>query len=150
ENIYLDQGDASGYIHYATNTNISNLTAAQQDNFTFEVANSLFNKGAFEADVEAMNEYFDKLLKRIKEKHARYIRGLSLYRPGHPEEALHDLNIILNDWTSKYTESTLMTVAALYLELKKYNEAIVHLKKLELTSEFKENYNYAVTNLMIC
>ena len=150
ENIYLDQGDASGYIHYATNTNISNLTAAQQDNFTFEVANSLFNKGAFEAAVEAINAYFDKFPKPIKEKHARYIRGLSLYRTGHPEEALHDLNIILNDWTSKYTESTLMTVAALYLELKKYNEAIVHLKKLELTSEFKENYNYAVTNLMIC
>src|SRR5690606_24879646 len=34
--------------------------------------------------------------------------------------------------------------------MKEYNEAIVHLKKLELTSEYKENYNYAVTNLMIC
>ncbi|MBD1422662.1 tetratricopeptide repeat protein [Sphingobacterium chuzhouense] len=150
ENIYLDQGDASGYIHYATNTNISNLTAAQQDNFTFEVANSLFIKGAYGAAVEAINAYFDKFPKPIKEKHARYIRGVSLYRTGHPKEALRDLNIILNDWTSKYTESTLLTVAALYLELEEYNEAIVHLKKLELNSEYKENYNYAVTNLMIC
>ena len=41
-------------------------------------------------------------------------------------------------------------MAALYLNLKEYNEAIVHLKKLELNSEYKENYNYAVTNLMIC
>jgi len=150
ENIYLDQGDASGYIHYATNTDLSDLSAADQDNFTFQVAYSLFNKGSYEGAVEAINAYFDKFPKPIKEKHARYIRGVSLYRTGHPKEALHDLNIILNDWTSKYTESTLLTVAALYLELEKYNEAIVHLKKLELNSEFKENYNYAVTNLMIC
>ncbi|GGH27860.1 tetratricopeptide repeat protein [Sphingobacterium alkalisoli] len=150
ENIYLDQGDASGYIHYATNTDVSDLSAADQDNFTFQVAYSLFNKGSYEGAVEAINAYFDKFPKPIKEKHARYIRGVSLYRTGHPKEALHDLNIILNDWTSKYTESTLLTVAALYLELEKYNEAIVHLKKLELNSEFKENYNYAVTNLMIC
>lgn len=150
ENIYLDQGDASGYIHYATNADVSDLSAADQDNFTFQVAYSLFNKGAYEGAVEAINAYFDKFPKPIKEKHARYIRGVSLYRTGHPKEALHDLNIILNDWTSKYTESTLLTVAALYLELEKYNEAIVHLKKLELNSEFKENYNYAVTNLMIC
>ncbi|MBD1434912.1 tetratricopeptide repeat protein [Sphingobacterium sp. DN00404] len=150
ENIYLDQGDASSYIHYATSANISNLSAAEQDNFTFGVAHSLFAKGAYEGAVEAINAYFDKFPKPIQEKHARYIRGVSLYRTGHPKEALHDLNIILNDWTSKYTESTLLTVAALYLNLKEYNEAIVHLKKLELTSEYKENYNYAVTNLMIC
>jgi len=75
---------------------------------------------------------------------------VSLYRTGHPEEALHDLNIILNDWTSPYTKNTLMTVAALYLDLGEYNEAIVHLKKLELNSDYKENYGYAVTNLMIC
>ncbi|MGE8424250.1 MAG: tetratricopeptide repeat protein, partial [Sphingobacterium siyangense] len=69
---------------------------------------------------------------------------------GHPQEALHDLNIILNDWTSKYSENTLLTVAALYLDLKEYNEAIVHLKKLELNEEYKKNYGYAVTNLMVC
>src|SRR5690606_7157282 len=94
--------------------------------------------------------YFDKFPKPRQEKHARYIRGVSLYHTGHPEEALHDLNIILNDWTSQYTESTLLTVAALYLKLKEYNEAIVHLKKLELNSDYKDNYGYAVTNLMIC
>lgn len=150
ENIYLDQGDATSYIHYATNANISNLSPAEQDNFAFQVAQSLFSRGAHAAAVEAINAYFDKFPKPRQEKHARYIRGVSLYRTGHPKEALHDLNIILNDWTSKYTENTLLTVAALYLNLKEYNEAIVHLKKLELNSEYKENYNYAVTNLMIC
>lgn len=44
----------------------------------------------------------------------------------------------------------MLTVAALYLDLKEYNEAIVHLKKLELNEEYKKNYGYAVTNLMVC
>lgn len=150
ENIYLDQGDASSYIDYATGTNIGDLSAAEQDNLAFQVASSLFSREEYGPAVEAINAYFDKFPKPIQEKHARYIRGVSLYHTGHPKEALHDLNIILNDWTSRYTENTLLTVAALYLSLKEYNEAIVHLKKLELTSEYKENYGYAVTNLMLC
>lgn len=150
ENIYLDQGDASSYIHYATSANIGDLSPAEQDNLAFQAARSLFAREEYGPAVEAINAYFDKFPKPIQEKHARYIRGVSLYHTGHPKEALHDLNIILNDWTSPYTEKTLLTVAALYLSLKEYNEAIVHLKKLELTSEYRENYGYAVTNLMIC
>ncbi|MGC7518136.1 hypothetical protein, partial [Pandoraea pneumonica] len=36
------------------------------------------------------------------------------------------------------------------IDLEEYNEAIVHLKKLELTSEYKVHYGYAVSNLMVC
>ena len=150
ENIYLDQGDASGYIHYATNANLKDLSPAEQDNLIFQTAHSLFAKGQYGPAVEAVNAYFDKFPKAIQEKHARYIRGVSLYHTGHPKEALHDLNIILNDWTSEYTENTLMTAAELYMGLEEYNEAIVHLKKLEITTEVDENYSYAVTNLMNC
>lgn len=150
ENIYLDRGDASGYINYATSTNIGDLSNAEQDNLAFQAAQTLFARGEYQAAVEAINAYFDKFPKPIQEKHARYIRGVSLYRTGHPKEALHDLNIILNDWTSPYTENSLLTAAELYLGLKQYNEAIVHLKKLELTSEYKANYGYAVNNLMVC
>lgn len=150
ENIYLDQGDATSYIQYATSTNITDLSSAEQDNLAFQACRTLFSRGHYGPAVEAINAYFDKFPKPRQEKYARYIRGVSLYHTGHPEEALHDLNIILNDWTSPYTERTLLTVADLYLSLKKYNEAIVHLKKLELNSDYKDNYGYAVTNLMVC
>lgn len=150
ENIYLDQGDATSYIQYATSTNITDLSPAEQDNLAFQAGNTLFSRGQYGPAVEAINAYFDKFPKPRQEKHARFIRGVSLYHTNRPEEALHDLNIILNDWTSQYTEKTLMTVAALYLKLKEYNEAIVHLKKLELNSDYKDNYGYAITNLMIC
>jgi TolA-binding protein len=150
ENIYLDQGDATGYIQYATGTNITDLSVGEQDNLAFQAGRTLFARKQYGPAVEAINAYFDKFPKPRQEKHARYIRGVSLYHTGHPEEALHDLNIILHDWTSEYTENTLMTVASLYLNLKQYNEAIVHLKKLELNSDYKDNYGFAVTNLMIC
>jgi len=150
ENIYLDRGDASGYINYATSVNIGDLSKAEQDNLAFQAAHTLFARGEYQAAVEAINAYFDKFPKPIQEKHARYIRGVSLFRTGHPKEALHDLNIILNDWTSQYTENTLLVASELHLSLKQYNEAIVHLKKLELTSEYKANYGYAVNNLMEC
>ncbi|MCY4781185.1 tetratricopeptide repeat protein [Sphingobacterium sp. UT-1RO-CII-1] len=150
ENIYIDEGDATGYIHYALGANLKNLSPAEQDNLIFQTAYSLFGKRQYGPAVEAVNAYFDKFPKARQEKHARYIRGVSLYHTGHPQEALHDLNIILNDWTSKYTENTLLTAVALYMDLGQYNEAIVHLKKLEINSEFKDNYSFALTNLMVC
>ncbi|MFD2744043.1 MULTISPECIES: tetratricopeptide repeat protein [Sphingobacterium] len=150
ENIYLDKGDAASYIRYATGTNVTDLSVSEQDNLAFQAGNTLFSRGQYGAAVEAINAYFDKFPKPRQEKHARYIRGVSLYHTGHPKEALHDLNIILNDWTSPYTKNTLVTAAALYLKLKQYNEAIVHLKKLELNPDYKDKYGYAVSNLVIC
>src|SRR5690606_30181495 len=95
ENIYMDDGDATGYINYATNADLGDLTQAEQDNLAFQAANTLFARGQYQAAVEAINAYFDKFPRPAQEKHARYIRGVSLYHTGHPEEALHDLNIIL-------------------------------------------------------
>lgn len=150
ENIYLDRGDASGYINYATSVNLGDLSKEEQDNLAFQAAHTLFARGEYQGAIEAINAYYDKFPKPIHDKHARYIRGVSYYRTGHPEEALHDLNFILNDWTSQYTENTLIVAAELHLSQKQYNEAIVHLKKLELTSEYKANYGFAINNLMEC
>lgn len=149
QNIYIDRGDANGFLNYAQSTNIGNLSTAEQDNITFQVANNYFARGDYEASIEAINAYFDKFPKPIQEKFARFIRGESYYKTGKPNEALHDFNIILNDWTSPYTERTLISVSNLYLGLKRYNDAIAPLKKLELTSEYKANYGFAIQNLMI-
>ncbi|MFM6953983.1 MAG: tetratricopeptide repeat protein, partial [Sphingobacteriaceae bacterium] len=45
-------------------------------------------------------------------------------------------------------ERALISIAKIYLTQKKNNEAIVHLKKLELTTEYRANYGFAVNNLM--
>ncbi|SEM63722.1 Tetratricopeptide repeat-containing protein [bacterium A37T11] len=150
QNIYLDKNDAAGFIQYANTTSIGNLSTAEQDNLTFQTAYNLYAAGKYTEAVEAINAYFDKFPKPIQEKYARFIRAESLVNTNHPDDALRDYGIILNDWTSTYTERALVSVANLYLKQKKYNEAIVHLKKLELTSEYRTHYGFAVTNLMIC
>src|SRR5690606_12673359 len=53
QNIYIDRGDAQGYLDYALTTNIGNLTTAEQDAVTFQAANGLFSRGEYEAAVEA-------------------------------------------------------------------------------------------------
>lgn len=149
ENIYLDNNDATGYIKYATSTNIGNLSTAEQDAHTFGIARNLFERGNWQGAVEAVNAYFDKFPKPINEKFARFIRGESNANLQNDEEALHDFNIIMNDWTSAYTERTLLSVSKLHLRNKAYNEAVQVLKKLELTSEYKANYGFAINNLLV-
>jgi tetratricopeptide (TPR) repeat protein len=67
---------------------------------------------------------------------------------GRSTEAIVDYDYILNDWTSDYTERSLMSVSKVLMQEKKYNEAIVYLKRLETTADYTANYNYAINNLI--
>ena len=148
KNIYLQKSDAAGFLDYANSTSIGNLSSYEQDNITFQAANNRFLNGDYQGTFESVNAYFDKFPKAAHDKHAKFIRAESLVRLKRPDEAIPDYEYILNDWTSDYTERALMSIAKIYIAQKKYNEAIVHLKKLELTSEYKSNYNFAVNHLM--
>ncbi|MBC7916128.1 MAG: tetratricopeptide repeat protein [Pyrinomonadaceae bacterium] len=148
KNIYLERSDAEGFLTYANSTSIGNLSTAEQDNITFQAVKNRFLKGDYQGSYEAVNAYYDKFPRPIQDKHARFIRAESLVKINRPDEAIPDYSYILNDWTSEFTERALISISKLYLEQKKYNEAVVYLKKLELTSEYKSNYGFAVNNLM--
>ncbi|PST81711.1 hypothetical protein C7T94_17710 [Pedobacter yulinensis] len=148
KNIYLDRGDANGFMSYAGTTSLGNYSTAEQDNIVFQAAKNLYLQGNAQAAFEAVNAYFDKFPKAIHDKEAKFIRAESLVRLGRPEEAVSDYEFILNDWTSDYTERSLLSISRLYLDQKKYNEAIVYLKRLETTSDYKAHYNYAINNLL--
>jgi TolA-binding protein len=151
EKIYTDKGDAQTFITYATSTPIGNYTTSQQEDIMYAAANNLYLKGDWQGTVGAVNAYFDKFPgKQIYEKQSRFIRAQSLVNLNRSAEAVVDYNVILNDWTSAYTEKSLISMAKLYISQKKYNEAIVFLKRLETNAEYKEDYTFAINNLLLC
>ena len=151
QKIYTDKGDGSTFINYAATVPIANYTAADQENIMYTAANNLYLKGDWQGTVGAVNAYFDKFKsKPIYEKEARFVRAQSLVNLNRIDEAIIDYNVILNDWTSTYTEQSLVAMSKLYIAQKKYNEAVVFLKKLETNSEYKANYTFAVNNLLFC
>lgn len=151
EKIYTDKGDAQTFINYAATTPIANYTTAQQENIMFTAANNLYLRGDWQGVVSAVNAYFDKFpTKPIYDKQARFIRAQGLVKLNKPDQAVMDYNVIINDWTSTYTEQSLISMAKLYMDQKKYNDAVVFLKKLEINSEYKADYNFAINNLLFC
>jgi TolA-binding protein len=151
EKIYTDKGDATDFINYAATTPIGNYTSADQEHIMFTAANNLYLRGDWMGTVGAVNAYFDKFPgKPIYDKQSRFIRAESLVNLGKPADAVPDYNYILNDWTSEYTEKSLISMAKLYIAQQKYNDAVVFLKKLETTSEYKEDYTFAINNLLLC
>lgn len=151
EKIYTDKGDAQTFITYAATTPIGNYSAAEQESIMYAAANSLYLRGDWQGTVGAVNAYFDKFpTKPIYDKQARFFRAQSLVNLGRPDEAVADYNVILNDWTSTYTEQSLISMAKLYIAQKKYNDAVVFLKKLEINSEYKADYAFAINNLLLC
>jgi TolA-binding protein len=151
EKIYTDKGDAQTFINYAMTTPIGNYTAAEQENIMYTAANNLYLRADWQGTVGAVNAYFDKFTtKPIYDKQSRFIRAQSLVALNRPDDAVVDYNVIINDWTSTYTEQSLISMSKLYIAQKKYNDAVVFLKKLETTSEFKADYNFAINNLLLC
>ncbi|MEJ2905943.1 tetratricopeptide repeat protein [Pedobacter panaciterrae] len=148
KNIYVDRGDSQGFITYANSTPLGNFSEAEQDNIVFQGANNLYLKGDFKGAFEAVNAYFDKYPKAIHDKEAKFVRAESLVKLGRPLEAVADYEYILNDWTSDYTERSLVSISQLFLDQKKYNEAIVYLKRLETTADYKVHHSYAINNLL--
>jgi TolA-binding protein len=150
EKIYTDKGDAQTFINYAGTTAIGNYSTSDQENIMFAAANNLYARADWQGTVNAVGAYFDKFpTKQIYEKQARFIRAQSLVNLNKYDEAVVDYNVILNDWTSGYTEKSLISMAKLYMSQKKYNDAIVFLKKLETNSEYKADYTFAVNNLLL-
>jgi TolA-binding protein len=151
ENIYTSKGDAQTFLSYAATVPIANYSAADQENIMYTAANNLYERADWQGTVGAVNAYFDKFpTKPIYEKGARFIRAQSLVNLNRPDEAVNDYNLILNDWTSNYTEQSLISMAKLYINQKKYNEAVPFLKKLETNSEYKTDYTFAINNLLLC
>jgi len=148
KNIYVDKGDANGFISYAATTPLGNYSMSEQDNIVFQAANNRYLKGDAQGTYEAVNAYFEKFPKAIHDKEAKFIRAESLVKLGRSAEAIADYDYILNDWTSDYTERSLISVSKVLMDEKKYNEAIVYLKRLETTADYKVHYTYAINNLL--
>lgn len=148
KNIYVERGSANDFIAYASTTPLGNYSMSEQDNIVFQGANSRYLKGDAQGALEAVNAYFDKFPKAIHDKEAKFIRAESLVRLGRSSEAIADYDYILNDWTSDYTERSLISVSKVLMDEKKYNEAIVYLKRLETTADYKLNYTYAINSLL--
>jgi TolA-binding protein len=150
EKIYTDKGNAADFINYASTTPIGNYSAAEQEGIMQTAANNLYLRGDWQGTVSAVNAYYDKFPKPIYEKQMRFIRAQALVNLKRPDEAVQDYNVILNDWTSAYSEKALIGMAKLYLDQQKYNDAIVFLKRLETNSEYKADYTFAINNLLLC
>ncbi|TKC04588.1 tetratricopeptide repeat protein [Pedobacter polaris] len=148
KNIYVDRGDANGFISYAATTPLGNYSMSEQDNIVFQAANNRYLQGDAKGAYEAINAYFEKFPKAIHDKEAKFIRAESLVKLGRSPEAIADYDYILNDWTSDYTERSLISVSKVLMDEKKYNEAIVYLKRLETTADYKVHYTYAINNLL--
>ncbi|MBW4890595.1 tetratricopeptide repeat protein [Mucilaginibacter sp. HMF5004] len=150
EKIYTDKGDAQTFITYAATTPIGNYTSAEQESIMNTAANNLYLRGDWAGTVAAVNAYFDKFPKAIFDKQGKFMRAQSLVALKRPDEAIPDYNYILNDWTSAYTEKSLISMSQIYLAQKKYNEAVTFLKRLEVNSEYEADRTFALNNLMLC
>jgi len=148
KNIYVDRGDANGFIAYAATTPLGNYSTSEQDNIMFQSANNIYLRGDAKGAYEAINSYLEKFPKPIHDKEAKFIRAESLVKLGRSADAIQDYDYILNDWTSDYTERSLMSVSKVLMDEKKYNEAIVYLKRLETTADYKAHHSYAINNLI--
>ncbi len=148
ENIYVGQGNSDEFFNYIQDVSIVKYTTEEKDNIVFEASNNRYLKGDYQGAINALSAYLTKFENPIHLKEAQFIRAESYVQLGQELNALSDYEIIAKDWTNKFTRKSLLNLIRIYLKNKQYNEALPHLKKIELISEDnKQDYEYAIINL---
>ena len=148
ENIYVGQGNSDEFFNYIQDVSIVKYTTEEKDNIVFEASNNRYLKGDYQGAINAFSAYLTKFENPIHLKEAQFIRAESYVQLGQELNALSDYEIIAKDWTNKFTRKSLLNLIRIYLKNKQYNEALPHLKKIELISEDnKQDYEYAIINL---
>ena len=146
EAIYVEKGDAEGYIAYVKSLGMTmnKASVSRQDSVTFAVAEKQYMQEAFDRAIPNLNAYINKFCPNGKFcATAQYYLADSYYRLKDKENALAAYNVILNTSGSPHMEKSALRAAEIAFDRKNYAAAMSYFKKLETHAQTAENKNIA-------
>ena len=116
-----------------------NITEAQLDSLSFEVAQELYFDGNCEKATPLFQSYLQKYGDGFFKINVQYYLGDCLNQRGYQTEALPHFEYILQQPKNNYTESSLLFASQILMNYNQYSQAVPYLVELETTAEKKTN-----------
>ncbi|HMZ69549.1 MAG TPA: tetratricopeptide repeat protein [Chitinophagales bacterium] len=149
KDIYIDKGDANGFIKYASKNSSSNLTASAQDSIIYLTAESQFQKGNIKQALDGFDSYLLQYPKGFFNLQARFYRAECNYSLQSFDKALQDYVYVANLPQNRFSERSVARSANIfYFDQKNYKEALNYYSKLEQIATLDENKRESLIGLM--
>lgn len=140
QNIYRRKNDIDSFSSYVKQIGgYDNVTEAQLDSLSFEVAQELYFDGNCEKATPLFQSYLQKYGDGFFKINVQYYLGDCLNQRGYKTEALPHFEYVLQQPKNNYTESSLLYASQIHMSYNQYAQAVPYLVQLETTAEKKSN-----------
>lgn len=147
-NIYVDQGNAQAFLSYSKTIPNINISSSEQDSISYQAAYAMYLKGDCEKGIQTFGSYLTNFPGGQFTSDVHFYRAECLVRSGKNEEALADFLYLSEQPKNQYSQRALVAASEIYIGQDNYLNALPLLKKLENDAEYRENYGFAIVNLM--
>ena len=149
KNIYVQKGDAAGFLNYAGTLGNGTVSNNAQDSITFQSSNQEFIQGNFQGAIQSLGFYCQKFPQGAFIQDAHENRAKSLEKLGRADEAESDYLFLANlSPKGKYSEDAQLKLGAYYLRKQDYSHAIPVFQNLASSAQQVQNYGFGVEGLM--
>ncbi|MCX8478334.1 MAG: tetratricopeptide repeat protein [Chitinophagales bacterium] len=139
-NLYIDKGDANGFLGYLKTQPGLSLSASNEDSLLYEAAENNFNTQKYNAAIEGVSTYVDKYPKGYFIPNALFVRAESYVKQSEWGKAFTDFTAIANMSPNDYTERSVQKAAYIaYVHLKDYPQALNYYQLMAERSGYKKN-----------
>ncbi|HET7360903.1 MAG TPA: tetratricopeptide repeat protein [Salinimicrobium sp.] len=146
--IYIDLGKTDEYAAWVKDLDFVNVTNADLDNTTYEAAEKQFRENNTSRAISGFEKYLAEFPNGLHSVPANFYLAQLYFREGKKEQSVPYYQAVIDGPQNEFTEQALAKLSQVYLENRKYAEAIPLLKSLEIEANFSQNVIYAQSNLM--
>lgn len=139
EDIYVELGQVDEYNAWISGLNFYDLTQGALDSINYRAAENAYSKEDCDKSIELFTSYLRKFENPIFKINANFYTAECYFKQGNNDSAAVYYNVIANAPVNKFSEPSLVTVAYLNYQAKKYQLALEQYIKLNEVATFKSN-----------
>ncbi len=140
QNIYRKKNDIDSFSNYLKQIGgYDNITEAQLDSLSYEVAQELYLDGDCEKATPLFKSYLQKYGDGFFKINVQYYLGDCLYNRGYQTDALPHFEYVIQQPKNGYTEQSLVYASQIMMNYFLYDKVVPYLVQLETTAEAKPN-----------
>ncbi|MCF8229586.1 MAG: tetratricopeptide repeat protein [Bacteroidales bacterium] len=148
KNIYIDLNKVNDYFDYSKDLPYAKVSTSEQDSLTYIAAENQYMSGNCDQALPSFEKYIDKFPDGAFLVNVHYYKADCELRQDNQIRALEDLEYVIEQPTSTFTENALLKASRISYQLKMYENAYRHYKALEQAATSNVNINIAIEGMM--
>lgn len=137
-NIYIEQNRVDEYYAFAEGLSFADVTVTEQDSISYIAAENLYMGNRCGEAISAFGSYLDRFPFGTFATNASYYKAQCELKQNDKTAALADLEFVIGQPTSGFTENSLLQAARICNELEMWDKTLIYYTRLADEAESKE------------